>query len=138
MKKLIPFLLCFLALPVAAGWDEYWRSSDDGVIYYFDAAQLARDANFIRVPVKLEYREPVVDIKSELVVTSGLMNYELDCKQVKYRMTSLDGYSMPNLQGTKTISTEDAPPYRKEHLTRWHSPVDIQHLKSLMGSVCSL
>lgn len=136
MKKLVLFLFCSIALPVAAGWDEYWRSSDDGAVYYFDASQLARDANFIRVPVKLEYREPVVDIKSELVVTSGLMNFELDCKQVKYRMTSLDGYSMPNLQGTKTISTEDAPPYRKEHLTRWHSIQVEKHLTALVGRVC--
>ena len=136
MKKLIPFLFCSLALPVAAGWDEYWRSSDDGVVYYFDAAQLARDTNLIRVPVKLEYREPVVDIKNELVVTSGLMNFELDCKQVKYRMTSLDGYSMPNLQGTRTISTEDAPAHRKEHLSRWHSIEVEKHLRALVDRVC--
>ena len=136
MRKLIPFLFCSIALPVAAGWDEYWRSSDDGVVYYFDAAQLARDTKFIQVPVKLEYREAVVDIKSELVVTSGLMNFELDCKQVKYRMTSLDGYSLPNLQGTRTISTEDAPAHQKEHLTRWHSIEVEKHLRALVDRVC--
>ncbi|MDA1107382.1 MAG: hypothetical protein O2845_03165 [Proteobacteria bacterium] len=45
MKKLIPFLFCSIALPVAAGWDEYWRSPDNGVVYHFDASQLARDAS---------------------------------------------------------------------------------------------
>lgn len=136
MKKAILFLLCSFALPVAAGWNEYWRSSDAGVAYYFDASQLARDVKFIRVPVKLEYREPVVNIKSELVVRSGRMNYELDCKRVRYRITSLDGYSMPNLQGTRTISTEDAPDDSKEHLTRWHLIENEKHLQALMGKVC--
>jgi hypothetical protein len=136
MKKIILFLLCSLAVPVAAGWDEYWRSPDAGVVYYLDASQLSRDTKIIRVPVKLEYREPIVDTKSDLVVTSGLINYEFDCKRVKYRMISLNGYSLPNLQGTKTLSTDDAPDHRKEHLTRWNSIEVEKHLKALMGKVC--
>lgn len=135
MRLLIP-LMIMLASPSFAAWERYSVTADGSVSHYFESKRIISDRAVTLIPVKIEYSEPVIALDGELVVASGLMNYELDCRQSKFRLTSLDGYSLPNLQGIKTIGMEDASESQKEQFAYWKSYEDESHLSLLHRRLC--
>ena len=133
-------LLAVLVLPQAHAqerWQEYARSPSGDMAHYYDATKLVRDQTTFRLPIKVEYKSPVVALNGELVVSSGVMNYEFDCASKSVRVLSIEGYTKPNLKGELSLTSTDLTESRREHLNRWTSYEDEPHYNPVVSRFCS-
>jgi hypothetical protein len=137
MKRLSGLLIMLILVPAHAQWEEYSRSPDGDMVHYYDATQLVRAQNTFKLPIKVEYAPPVVSLRSDLRVASGIMNYEFDCTNKKVRVLSIEGFTMPNLKGELSLTSSELPDSRRGHLNRWTSYEDEPHYKPVVSRFCS-
>ena len=137
MTIALSLLMTQFLTQVHAHWEEFARSTDGDMAHYYDATKLVRDQTTFKVPIKVEYKSPVVALNGELVVASGLMHYEFDCTSKSVRVLSIEGFTMPNLKGDISLTSRDLPASRHDHLKRWTSYEDEHHYRPVVERFCS-
>ncbi len=129
-------LLCTSVSPSHANWVKYAESDDKELTrYVYESKASSTDSNRT-VQIKIEYRTPIVTLDKALTLSSGLIKYELNCKELRVRVVSVEGYSKPNLKGSKVVDSNDAPAWRIKRLNDWHPINEEDHLAPLQGRLC--
>ena len=137
MKRLSGLLIMLTLVPANAQWEEYSRSPDGDMVHYYDATQLVRAQNTFKLPIKVEYDPPVVSLRSDLRVASGVMHYEFDCANQQVRVLSIKGFTEGNLEGEMSLTSDEMPEWRYAHLSHWTSYKDEPYLKPVVNRFCS-
>ena len=107
------------------------------MVHYYDATQLVRAQNTFKLPIKVEYDPPVVSLRSDLRVASGVMHYEFDCANQQVRVLSIKGFTEGNLEGEMSLTSDEMPGWRHEHLSQWTSYKDDPYFKPVVNRFCS-
>jgi hypothetical protein len=135
-SKVLTLLLCISASPSHANWIKYAESDDKELTrYVYERKASSTDRNRA-VQIRLEYRTPIVTLDKALTLSSGLIKYELNCKEMRVRVVSVEGYAKPNLKGSKVVDSNDAPAWRIKRLNDWHPINEEDHLAPLQGRLC--
>lgn len=135
-SKVFILLLCTSVSPSHASWVKYAESDGKELTRYVYERKASTTDRHRTVQIRLEYRTPIVTADKALTLSSGLIKYELNCKEMRVRVVSVEGYAKPNLKGSKVVDSNDAPAWRIKRLNDWHPMNEEDHLAPLQGRLC--
>jgi hypothetical protein len=91
MKKTIVLVTLAIAFPVFAGWTRF--DSNDKATRYIDVDSVVRSPPLLRVWSFLDFERPLGSDRSMRLL------YEINCKEMKLRVLSVEGFTGQMLAG---------------------------------------
>lgn len=92
MKKILIFIALGIALPVYAGWTRF--DSNEKATRYIDIDSAVQAPPSVRVWALLDFKQPLGNDRSMR------LQYEINCKESKLRILSVEGFTGQMLTGS--------------------------------------